>query len=265
MKIAYYIHGNGRPILITPVAWGLPGGFLLDLMSGLETFGQLITFDPPGTGSSSEARSIMHLGMDGVTSALHAVLIHLELSSICLLGHSNGGQCALKYAVKHEGNLSAFILISTSGRGHMRPGEVTWSEPLRKAWRQAATAPTRRNFARVVRRIIDEFDGRSRIEMESRLSGRINPERLQVTAGELRRFDLLQQAKSIRVPTLLVTGEDDRIVPLHLVEELGRSISHSTVRILAKTGHFPFYSRPREFARMIGTFLRRHCEGSSSV
>jgi len=256
VNIAYYVQGKGRPIIITPVAWGLAGAFLLDLMPIFGRWGQVVTFDPPGTGSSSDAVSELQLGIEGVTSALYAVVTHLKLSPICLVGHSNGGQCALKYAVDNWRNISGLILISTSGRDHLRAGEEPWPEPLRKAWRRAATIPTRRNFANVVRHILSELRGRRNAELRSLFLGRVNPARLKVTTEELRRFDLLREVRMIEVPTLLIAGEDDHIIPVRLVKELSRHIPRSKLRIMLGTGHFPFYTKPREFARLVGKFLR---------
>lgn len=62
-------------------------------------------------------------------------------------------------------------------------------------------------------------------------------------------------APRIKAPTLLVWGDEDRLVPLSRGKQLGRAIPGARLEIIPACGHMPFIERPEQFLRAIRPFL----------
>ncbi|HKD70180.1 MAG TPA: alpha/beta hydrolase [Candidatus Binataceae bacterium] len=61
----------------------------------------------------------------------------------------------------------------------------------------------------------------------------------------------------LRIPTLIVWGREDRIVPLECAESFHAAIANSRLTIIDECGHFPHFERPEEFNRVLSDFLLR--------
>jgi 4,5:9,10-diseco-3-hydroxy-5,9,17-trioxoandrosta-1(10),2-diene-4-oate hydrolase len=57
------------------------------------------------------------------------------------------------------------------------------------------------------------------------------------------------------VPTLLVWGREDRIVPLAAAEVYRESIAGAQLSIIDRCGHYPHFEQPAEFQRVLSAFL----------
>src|SRR5437867_1982790 len=62
--------------------------------------------------------------------------------------------------------------------------------------------------------------------------------------------------KSLTMPTLIVWGSRDRVVPLEHGALMARHIPHARLAVIRAAGHAPFYQKPDEFNRLVLTFLR---------
>ncbi len=59
----------------------------------------------------------------------------------------------------------------------------------------------------------------------------------------------------MRVPTLVIAGADDAIVPLSSIREVASNIPGAELLVLPRTGHIPHEERPAEFAASVDRFL----------
>jgi pimeloyl-ACP methyl ester carboxylesterase len=57
------------------------------------------------------------------------------------------------------------------------------------------------------------------------------------------------------MPTLVVWGSRDRLVPLEHATIFARAIPHARLAIMRGCGHMPFYQKPRQFERLVLGFL----------
>jgi pimeloyl-ACP methyl ester carboxylesterase len=64
-----------------------------------------------------------------------------------------------------------------------------------------------------------------------------------------------EQAREVRVPTLLVWGERDPLVPAALAGVWQRAIPQTCLVLLPRTGHVPMFERPRAFTAALEEFL----------
>lgn len=70
------------------------------------------------------------------------------------------------------------------------------------------------------------------------------------------RHDIRERLASIEIPTLLVWGFDDRVIPVEAALSYHRRIPGSQLEIFERTGHVPQLERPARFNRLLGEFLR---------
>lgn len=73
-----------------------------------------------------------------------------------------------------------------------------------------------------------------------------------------------EYADRIGVPTLLIAGDRDDIVPMRAVQDLAERIDDSRLLVLADVGHLIHYERAEPAARAINRFLRRRIPGPAA-
>ena len=78
---------------------------------------------------------------------------------------------------------------------------------------------------------------------------------LLVGLGWLRDVDLRQQLAAIDVPTLLVHGEHDPLMPLHAAVWLNEQWPNAQLEVFSGAAHAPFLNDPERFARLIADFF----------
>jgi 3-oxoadipate enol-lactonase len=89
----------------------------------------------------------------------------------------------------------------------------------------------------------------------------IDPEGYRIGARAVWLADQRDRAAAIRVPTLVICGEEDAITPQSLSEELVSLIPDSRLRIIPGASHLANLDKPAEFNRAIDDFLAAVEEG----
>ena len=77
----------------------------------------------------------------------------------------------------------------------------------------------------------------------------------QVMTEGLRDFDAGAQLGTIRIPTLVITGECDQVLPKEGGEEIARLIPGSVLVELEGVGHLGYVERPAEFNDVVLSFI----------
>jgi pimeloyl-ACP methyl ester carboxylesterase len=178
-----------------------------------------------------------------------------------LVGWSLGGAVGLNVGLRHPQVLRTLVLIGTPSPLRPPTDRSGFNERLRLAeagapieeivdktfeFTEAAYSPHTRatNPAAVdrMRQTLLRNDPRAYAEMVE--ANRARP-------------DISARLAEIRVPTLVLVGEDDARTPVEMSEDLNRSIPDSYLKILPGCGHFYPYEQPEETSRIIVDFLER--------
>jgi len=69
------------------------------------------------------------------------------------------------------------------------------------------------------------------------------------------RPDSVPTLKTINVPTLLVTGDEDPMTGVKEAELMRQHIPGSQMRVISKAGHYSPWEQPEQFARILRQFL----------
>ena len=63
--------------------------------------------------------------------------------------------------------------------------------------------------------------------------------------------------EKVRVPTLIVWGAQDQIIPVECGQLYQRAIPGATLRLIEQCGHWPQFERPQELAQLVREFISR--------
>ncbi|MDE3251567.1 MAG: alpha/beta hydrolase [Bacteroidota bacterium] len=123
--ISYRIIGEGKPVVLLH-GFGETGHIWDEQIAFLKDFCCLLIPDLPGSGASSllrqkakvkiqkEGSGSNDILMEDYADCIQALLLHQNIESCIMLGHSMGGYITLAFAEKYPGFLSAFGLIHST-------------------------------------------------------------------------------------------------------------------------------------------------------
>jgi 3-oxoadipate enol-lactonase len=184
-----------------------------------------------------------------------AILDHVGLPSATVCGLSMGGYAAFALVRRHPERLRALVLADT------RSGA---DSPEAKATRAAQAERVRRDGGAsiadaVLPKLLGATSHRDRPELVARVRQAIeaNPPQgiADALAGLAARADSTPTLREIRVPTLVMVGEEDAITPRAEAEALHRGIAGSRLAIVPQAGHLSNMENPGEFNRQLRSFL----------
>jgi len=226
----YYEHvGNGPPLLLIH---GLGGSrrWWRKNIDALARHFTVYTVDLIGFGKSKGDHRFV---LAEAAAALQRWMVQLSLPPATLIGHSMGGRIGAELAVDFPGLLDHLVLVDTPilpfGHGYARQS-VGMLEALR-------TVP------------LDLF----RILVADTL--RTGPLTTLQIGRELLKTDIARKLAQLHLPTLVIWGERDTVVPWRLGQELARQLPQSHFVTLPRAGHAPMWEQPAEFNRQVLAFL----------
>jgi len=214
----------------------------------------LIAIDLPGAGASPAVFPPRRLR--GLVKLAGEVLDHLGYDRVDVLGVSFGGAVAQEFAHRAPSRTRRLVLCATSPGVLMVPAHprvlMHLATPLRY-WRPA-----------YAKRIIGEiYGGRSRYDIEVHEQLRSRFERPPTALGYVGQlwaawgWSSLPWLWRLRVPTLVMTGDDDPIIPVANGRLLAALIPDATLHIVRDEGHLFLLEQPEDSARVVDEFLGR--------
>ncbi|HEY9229425.1 MAG TPA: alpha/beta hydrolase [Gemmatimonadaceae bacterium] len=262
-RIYYYAAGSrgvGEPVVFLH-GFATSGHLWGDVVPLMPAGHRLVVADMLGHG-----RSDRPLGR-GVDVRAHAervveLLDQLRIERACLVGHGVGGGIAQSVTIRHASRVSRLCLVDSvafdrwptiEGRLARASLPVTRFLPpelltgvLRRDLRRGYSDPAR--AARSLDLYLRPFagaDGREALVAHIRA----------LTTDETR--ELGDQLGRITVPTVVVWGQHDRVIPLWVGKRLQQAIPGATLEIVPGARHFTPEEAPRQVADAIERLLAR--------
>jgi pimeloyl-ACP methyl ester carboxylesterase len=168
-----------------------------------------------------------------------------------LVGHSMGGATALRLALDHPDFPRAIVLAGSGAKLRMRPAMI-------EAARQRAEAA---QPGRVVERLVsldEAVSPHANPDVRAWLGQRFGQSTGQAVYADFlatNGFDVMDRVEEIRVPTLIIAGEDDLWTPPKFQHFLAERIPGARLVLLPQTGHYPFVEQPDRFNAELDRFL----------
>jgi pimeloyl-ACP methyl ester carboxylesterase len=264
-RVSYRIAGEGSPVLLIHGIAGRSEQWL-DSMELLAEDHTVVAPDLLGHGRSAKPRGDYSLG--AYASGLRDLLVALGLMKATVVGHSLGGGIALQFAYQFPERTGRLVLVSSGGLGrevHMllRAATLPGSEyvlPLISNERVLGAGTAVSGFlgklglragpdiAEFARGYATLANGDSRRAFLHTLRSVIDPGGQRVDAT-----DRLYLAED--VPTLIVWGRRDPIIPVRHAGAAQRGMPGSRLEVFDEAGHFPQLDEPDRFAIALADFV----------
>jgi pimeloyl-[acyl-carrier protein] methyl ester esterase len=217
----------------------------------------MIAVDLPGHGRSP-------VSSERGTPAEQAWLIHQTLSSVSdrysLLGWSLGGQIALDLAAAMPWQIEKLVLVATTPKFVSGPD---WPYGMGEAAIEKMAAQLRTDYERTVSDFLElqvrgSVEGAGALEQLRNaviLQGHAQPAALQSGLSTLATTDLRATLSHVRVPTLVIAGQNDRITAPAAARALAEGLPNARYVEMRRAAHAPFLSHRTEFAALVREFL----------
>jgi pimeloyl-ACP methyl ester carboxylesterase len=255
-EIAYQTLGSGSPIVLLH-PFPVHHEFWLPSALALSNRYQLILPDLRGHGESDA-------GEGPATMAKHAsdiarILDHAELGRVPFAGVSIGGYVLFEFWRRYRGRVAALALINTKA-----PADSPESKAARlQAANDVVDRGTEPFFESMVPKLLGETTRKGRPDLVDgalRMMRKMSASDVaQVQRGMAERPDSVADLKTINVPTLLMTGDEDILTGPPEAELMRQNIAGSELKIIRHAGHYS----PWEQAAEVGKLLRQFFDGVS--
>jgi 3-oxoadipate enol-lactonase len=251
-ELACEVTGTGLSVLLLHA---FPLGLVMwdEQAAALEGSHRVVRFDCRGFGGSPPGDSL--LTMERIADDAVGVLDRLGMPSAAVGGLSMGGYAALALVRRHPDRVRALVLADTRAGADAPEAKATRATQAENVRREGAAAIA----DAVLPKLLGATSHKERPELVTRVRRIIesNPPRgiADALAGLAARADSTATLREIRVPTLVVVGEEDTITPPAEAEALHRGIAGSRLAVIPRAGHLSNMENPAEFNRQVGAFL----------
>jgi 3-oxoadipate enol-lactonase len=204
-----------------------------------------VAFDYPGYGDSDPAPE--GTTRDDYASAVISAMHELGIDRAHICGLSLGGVVAIAMHHADETRCASLILADTFA---VHPqGEAIYERAMTASENLRAMAE-----ARVDMLLAQPAAPRLRREVVETMAG-IDPAAYCIGAEAVWLADQRERARQIRVPTLILVGDQDLITPPELSDELVRLIPNARVQVIEEAGHISNLEKPTEFNQALELFI----------
>ena len=251
-EIFYDVIGSGPPVVLLH-PFPANHELWLPVAQMLASRCRLIMPDLRGHGESS-------LGKGPATMCKHAadfarVMDAAAADRAPLIGVSIGGYAIFELWRRFRDRVTGLVLCNTKAQADTPEARASRLQVADDVL-ERGTEPF---FESMVQKVLGETTGRSRpdlVEGALRMMRKMSAENVAgVQRGMADRPDSVSTLKTITVPTLIITGDEDSLTGVPEAELMKQHIPGSDMKIVAKAGHYSPWEQPEEVGRLLRQFL----------
>jgi pimeloyl-ACP methyl ester carboxylesterase len=261
-SVNYVEIGEGEPLLFIHGVSGCWQNWLENLPRFAAAGRRCVALDLPGFGASPLPP--WSIGMAAYGRLLRDFCAEVGVGGATLVGNSMGGLLAVELALAVPEEFERLVLVSAAGiintwRPEERAVATAWAwrhfSPLfADRGRQIVARPRLRravfqSFVRFPNRLDDD------VLIEQIVNGLHQADGFEPALADLIRTDFRERLATIEMPTMIVWGLSDRVIPVAAAASYHRRIPHSRLEIFERTGHVPQLERPLRFNALLDEFL----------
>ena len=265
LRVHYKIYGQGKPVFILLHGFGASLFSWREITNPLSQYGTVVAYDRPAFGLTE--RPLEWDGKNPYSSQAQVELAiglmdQLNIEKAILVGNSAGGTISMLTALQYPERVQALVLVDAAV--YAGGGAPAWVRPILKT-------PQMNHLGPLISRQIEKR-GREFIELAWHDPSQITPDIFagyekplhaenwdkalwQLTLAS-QESDLPERLDEIRQPTLVITGDDDRIVPTEQSLRLADELPDAKLSVISQCGHLPHEERPAEFMQAVTEFLQ---------
>ena len=247
IDVQVFSGGQGEPLLVLHGGGGNPGW--MPYHEALAAHFHVIAPTHPGFGPLGRSQrwfSRRVRMLDGLIWIYHRFLEFQGLGPLRVMGFCLGGWLAAELAVRYPESFSRMVLVGAPGvkpadSADPDPFEMTAAEAKAAIFHDAAQVPDDYHGAATggYRTVARDWKLSDHMTMPDRYNPR-----------------LLQSLSRLRLPTLLVWGEHDALVPVAFGELYQRAIPGARLTVIEHCGHAVYMERPDAFLAEVLPFMR---------
>ncbi len=256
IQIAYTDEHEGLPLLFIH-GFPLSRGVWSHQVEAFKSRHRVIAPDLRGFGESHASAGPVSMGQFAEDIAV--LVQQLGAGPVILAGHSMGGYIALAFAKHHPGLVRGLVLVGTKAGADSAEGA--------QARRATAEAVRLKGTSVVVEAMAPKMLSASNTDapMAAAVRGFMasaSPQGVvSALLGMAERPDARGWLGDIRVPTLVITGADDTVIPPSESEALARAIPEARLSVIPHAGHLVAWEQPEAFNEAMRDWLAWGCEG----
>ena len=256
--------GQGEPVFVLLHGFGASLYSWQAVMEPLSQLGTVIAYDRPGFGLTERPltwEGENPYGPEAQVDLVIALLDHFGVQQAILVGNSAGGAVSMLTALVHPERVEALILVDPAVNGG---GAPAWVRPL---FSHSPDAPSGASGCTPAPGARPEL-----IEMAWHKPALLSPEMLALYQKPLkvdnwdkalweftlasRPSGLAERLNELTLPVLVITGDDDRIVPTEDSVRLAGELPNARLVVINNAGHVPHEEQPEAFMDAVNDFVR---------
>ena len=266
INVHYKQFGSGEPVMILLHGFGASVFSWREVMAPLANSGTVIAFDRPAFGLTQRPMPGEWQGQNPYSPEAQVALVIglmdvLEIDQAILIGNSAGGTVALSTALAHPQRVTGLVLVDAAV--YSGGGAPAWILPLFRL-------PQYDRIGQLISRSLLQ-NGDRLIETAWHDPTRISPEIIEGYQKPLlannwdralweltkasNESGLADRLAELTLPVLVVSGDDDRIVPTDQSVRLAEEISGARLVVFTACGHVPQEECPDQFLQAVKPFI----------
>lgn len=222
---------------------------------------RVVAVDLAGFGDSELPHE--EISIPGYGRFIDSFLGEIGIERATLVGNSMGGFIAAETAIAHPSRVEKLVLVSAAGLVRTGNAQLNALERAARLFQPAMAAIMARRehvvrrprLRRVIFAGVVKYPQRLAPELFYEVaSGAGKPGFLDALNATMA-YDFRDRLPEISVPTLIVWGRNDRVVPVAGAYEYEKLIPGARLVVWEETGHLPMLERPGQFNKLVDGFL----------
>lgn len=260
----YEVYGSGDPVLCLH-GLGSSTHSWREFREPIARDHKLILLDFKGFGASPKPKD-KHYAIKEHAELAYQLIKELDLWQLTLVGNSFGGAVSLLVTIKlyeeSQRRLQKLILIDSGGYNQKLPLHLKLLRAPGLGWLLIHLLPPKKSALFVLKNCYysDKKITQPQIDTYARpIAERGGRHALLETAKQIIPpdiDDLIRKYGLIDVPTLIIWGKQDEVIPLEIGEQLHDDIRPSRLETIDQSGHVPQEETPKEVIALVLDFLR---------
>jgi pimeloyl-ACP methyl ester carboxylesterase len=250
LSIAYQLTGKG-PALILLHGFTIDSRVWKPQLDSLSKKFTVIAWDAPGAGQSSDPPE--GFTMNDWADCLAGLLDSVGVKQAHILGLSWGGILAQVFYKRHHQRTLSLILVDTYAGWKGSLPERIADERVQACLRDASLSPG--EF--VAKYIPGMFSDSVTLDVKEELANIMSdfhPVGFRLMVTDLAKVNTKDLLPTIRVPTLLIWGENDKRSPITVAHQFRDAIPGAKLVIIPKAGHVSNLEQRNQFNKIVNEF-----------